>query len=100
MSSLDGGGDCVEEDTALMLFRSSFIFYNVNFDVSFETRRLHELASNLPRRFATQSPSDTYEIAVKVSKQNRSTHQSRDEGRNSHVYRVLVGDIALSLHIS
>jgi hypothetical protein len=84
MFSLDGGGDGVEEDTALMLFRSSFMFYNVNFDVSFDTRRLHELASNLLRRFATPSPSDAYEIAVKVSNQNRSTHQSRDEGRNSH----------------
>lgn len=79
MSSLAGGGDCVEEDTVSILFCSSFIFYNVNFDGSFDARRLHELVSNLPRRFATQSPSDAYEIAVKVSNQNRSTHQSRDE---------------------
>ena len=50
MSSLADGGDCVEEDTVSILFRSFFIFYNVNFDVSFHTRRLHELVSNLPLR--------------------------------------------------
>ena len=93
MSSLAGRGDCVD------LFRSCFIFYNVNFAVSFDTRRLHELANNLPRRCATQSASDAYEIAVKVSNQNRSTHQSHDEGRNSHVYRVSRGYRAFLTHL-